>query len=133
METLAGFAAPAMIGGGGLLRWGKEAALAPLAKVYRRLPAEPFETAPRRDQPQEIVVRTLSKGDKTYFYAVNPTPWPLTAHLQFSCPSAARITPYCEDRQATVQATTEAGAVWSVEMEQFALVGAGLSRGIAKI
>ena len=52
----------------------------------RRLPSEAFETisqagqALQRGAPlQECVVRTLNKGEKTYFYVVNPTPWPLTA------------------------------------------------------
>ena len=60
-----------MIDGGWLLPLGQEAALAPLAKVFRRLPAEPFETVPpaatRSEQPQELVVRTLCQGRQDIF------------------------------------------------------------------
>src|SRR5262249_60334363 len=78
IESIARLDATAMIDGGWLLPLGQEAALAPLAKGYRRLPAASFETVPRGERPLDIVARTHVKGDKTYFYAVNPAPWPRT-------------------------------------------------------
>jgi hypothetical protein len=132
IESLVRLDATTMIDGGWLLPLGQEAALAPLAKVYRRLPAEPFETAPRGDRSLDIVVRTLVKGDKTYFYAVNPSPWPVMAQIVFAGPASFRLTPYCDERQMKLQ-PAEAGPAWTVEMEPFDLVGGELSSGSAKV
>ena len=132
VESLARLDATLMIDGGWLLPLGQEAALAPLAKVYRRLPAEPFETAPRGDRSQDIIIRTLAKGDKTYFYAVNPTPWPLTAQIVFGGPQSLRLTPYCDERQMKLQ-PAESGMAWTVELEPFDLVGGEISGGGAKV
>jgi len=129
---LARLDATLMIDGGWLLPLGQEAALAPLAKVYRRLPTEPFETAPQAGQSQELVVRTLQKGEKTYFYAVNPTPWPLTAEIQFAGPPALRLLPYCDERQANLR-QAEGGINWTVEMEPFDLVGGELTGGKVQV
>src|SRR5262249_36937619 len=120
VQSLARLDAVTMIDGGWLLPLGQEAALAPLVKVYRRLPAEPFQS-PRGGQG-ELVVRTLAKAGKTFFYAVNPTPWPLTAHIEFSSTTPIRLVSYADERPAKLQ-PTEAGAIWSVEMEPFDLVG----------
>jgi hypothetical protein len=123
VQSLARLDATLMIDGGWLMPLGQEAALAPLFKVYRRLPAEPFETVRTAvPQPQELVVRTLTKPDKTYFYAVNPTPWPLTAQIQFASTQPLRLLPYADERIANLQ-QSEGGATWTVELEPFDLVG----------
>jgi hypothetical protein len=130
--SLARLDATLMIDGGWLLPLGQEAALAPLVKVYRRLPAEPFETFSRQGQPQELVVRSLSKGNKTYFYVVNPSPWPLRAQVQFTGPQPLRIMAYSDERPASVQPTA-GGATWTVDLEPFDLVGGEVAGGQAKI
>jgi hypothetical protein len=130
--SLARLDATLMIDGGWLLPLGQEAALAPLVKVYRRLPAEPFETFSRQAQPQELVVRSLSKGSKTYFYVVNPNPWPLRAQVQFSGPQPLRMMAYSDERPATVQPTA-GGATWTVDLEPFDVVGGEVAGGPAKI
>jgi len=132
IESLARLDATLMIDGGWLLPLGQEAALAPLVKVYRRLPAEAFETAPRGDRPLDVVIRTLSKPDKTFFYAVNPSPWPVTAQILFAGPPSLRLTPYSDERPTKLQ-PTENGSSWTVEMEPFDLVGGELSSGNAKV
>lgn len=127
VQSLARLDAVTMIDGGWLLPLGQEAALAPLVRVYRRLPAEPFQT-PARGGKGELVVRTLAKGGKTYFYAVNPTPWPLTAYIEFASSAPLRLVSYADERQAKLQ-PTEAGAIWSIEMEPFDLVGGEVADG----
>jgi hypothetical protein len=125
-----------MIDGGWLLPLGQEDSLAPLVKVYRRLPAERFETIPSAPQSpesgpsNELIVRTLAKGDKTYFYALNPTPWPVTAEIRFAASQPLRLTPYSDERRANLQ-PTDGGANWTVEMEPFDLVGGEVSGGRA--
>ena len=138
IESLARFDAAVMIDGGWLLPLGQEMALAPLAKVYRRLPAERFESISssgqvqeQLDQPQELVVRALNKADKTYFYVANPTPWPVSAQIQFSGPAGMRLIPYSDERSANYQ-PSERGTKWTVELEAFDLVGGELS-GAARV
>jgi Glycosyl hydrolase-like 10 len=132
VNSIAKLDATLIMDGGWLLPLGQEAALAPLAKVYRRLPAESFEPAARGNQPQELVVRTLTKPDKTYFYAVNPTPWPLTAKIQFADKQPLRLTPYSDERLGAVE-TTAGGLTWTVELEPFDLVGGELASGSAQV
>lgn len=139
VESLARFDTNLMMDGGWLLPAGQQASLAPLTKVYRRLPSEPFETISQTGQPlqrssppQECVVRILSKGDKSYFYAVNPTPWPQTAQIQFAATQTPRITPYNDERPAKSQ-TTSGGLEWSVQMEPFDLVGGEIATAQARV
>jgi hypothetical protein len=123
---------PLLIDGGWLLPLGQEASLLPLIKVFRRLPAEPFELVARPNQPQEIVVRTLAKADRTYFYVVNPTAWPLTATLEFVDKSPVRLLAYADERKAEL-AAVEGGAKWTVQLEPFDLVGGEVAGSSAKV
>ena len=62
-----------MFDGGWLLPLGQEDSLHDLISVYRDLPAAPFTTLESDAQP--IVIRTLNRGEQTYFYLVNDSPW----------------------------------------------------------
>jgi hypothetical protein len=139
VESIARLDAAMIIDGGWMLPIGQQAALAPFVKTYRRLPAEPFEGVSAGGQPLErslaqpdLVVRMLNKQDKTFFYAVNPTPWPVTASIQFAAPASLRITPYCDDRQSKTK-PNGSELEWTVSMEPFDLVGGELSSGQAKV
>jgi hypothetical protein len=139
VESLARLDAAVMIDGGWMLPLGQHSALSPLTKVYRRLPSEAFETISqtgqpqqRGSQPQECVVRTLNKGDKTFFYVANPTPWPLTVQIQFAAAQAPRITPY-NDERATKTQQMSGGQEWTVTLEPFDLVGGEVAGGQARV
>jgi hypothetical protein len=134
VRSLAALDAPLMIDGGWLLPLGQEAALGPLAQVFRRLPSEPFATA----QPasissgnQEVLVRTLVKNGKTYFYAVNPLPWPHSLQIIFQTPQPAPLMTYAE-RKAEVQ-QQEGRTSWKIALEPFDLVGGEIASGQAKV
>jgi hypothetical protein len=139
VENIARLDAATIFDGGWMMPIGQQAALASLVKVYRRLPAEPFQAISADGQPQEqsyapqdLVVRILNKQDKSYFYVVNPTPWPVTAQIQFAASGPLRITPYCDERQSK---TKPAGKEleWTVSLEPFDLVGGELSGGQVKV
>lgn len=92
-QSLADDDVPLILDGGWLLPLGQEAALSHWLKVFRRLPPEPF-TTPRRDgQPQELVVRTLTRGTRSWFYVLNPTPWPLAADVAFTGKGSLQLIP----------------------------------------
>jgi hypothetical protein len=139
VASIAQLDAATIIDGGWMMPIGQQAALAPLVKTYRRLPSEPFETISTSGQPlergfppQDLIVRTLNKADKTYFYAVNPAPWSTTAQIQFSGSGPLRIMTYSEDRQSKTKPTGN-DVEWSVSLEPFDLVGGELSSGQAKV
>lgn len=131
VESMARMDPELMIDGGWLLPLGQEAALAPLVKVYRRLPAERFEVPAVANGSSDLVVRTLAKGERTYFYVANPTPWPLNASVAFRGAAGLQITPYGDERVSSAQAM-DGGMTWNVQLEPFDLVGGELS-GEAKI
>jgi hypothetical protein len=64
-----------LIDGGWLLPQGQESALSPLVKVFRRLPAEAFQTVKLSDQPRELIVRTLV-GTHERISTRSTLPWP---------------------------------------------------------
>lgn len=129
VQSLAALDSPLLMHGGWLLPLGQEAALAPLVKVFRRLPAEAFATArpaSAADRPQDLVVRTLAKDGKTFVYVLNTTPWPLSAKIEFSAAGGLRFSPYSDDRRADFK--SDGGhATWTVVLQPWDLVGGELT------
>jgi hypothetical protein len=123
-RSLARLDASLVCDGGWLLPLGQEAELRPLAEVYRRLPAEPFADVPAKvggPMASEVVVRTLHRGGKTIFYAVNAAPWPVELTLEFSSPETVRVLPY-SDRPAKLDQPGPHGT-WTASLAPFDLVG----------
>lgn len=102
-QSLAAADLPWILDGGWMLPLGQEAALQPWVKVFRRLPAEPFTTPKRDGQPQELVVRTLTRGPRNWFYVLNPTPWPLNAEVAFTARGNPQLTPLGDGQAYTWQ------------------------------
>ncbi len=59
--------------GGWLLPMGQEESLNELITSFRRLPAGRFETILSETEP--VVLRRLVRDGRTWFYAVNDSPW----------------------------------------------------------
>lgn len=131
-RSLARLDSPLMFDGGWLLPLGQEAELAPLAKVFRRLPTEAFTTVPPAggdEHESEAVVRTLQQGGKTIFYAVNAAPWPVELSLEFSSPEAVRVASYAAERPATVNQQGPHGT-WTCSLQPFDLVGGEIEQRV---
>lgn len=125
VHSLAALDAPAIIDGGWLLPLGQEAELAPLAKVFRRLPAEAFSTArpnAAKELTSGVVVRLHKGSGKTFFYAVNDAPWPVELTLEFHASGPLRLTSYADDR-AAVSHQDGTRHTWTVKMQPYDLVG----------
>ena len=125
VQSIAALDARTLIDGGWLLPLGQEASLRELAQVYRRLPPEPFRTVEPRingSRVQPVVVRTLRRDGKTYFYLVNDSPWPITVELDWQSPRTLHFEPYAVERESSV---TRDGTMstWTTRMEPYDLVG----------
>ena len=123
-----------LLSGGWTFPLGREEALTGVIGVYRRLPAENFRTLtlPQGESGEPLVVRTLARGSKTFFYLVNDSPWPLKAELEMECPEIFQLESYVADRpgRLTRQASR---SVWTVEMYPYDLVGGEISSGKIKV
>ena len=76
-----------LVEGGWLTGFGQEEHLLPLVEVFTQLPNVRFLDVPfdEATQPQVgVIMRQVIVGDQNWFYAVNPTPWPLTCRMQLS-------------------------------------------------
>jgi hypothetical protein len=124
-RSLARLDASVICDGGWLLPLGQEAELRPLAEVYRRLPAEPFSDVRPKvggGAASEVAVRTLQRGGKTIFYAVNTAPWPVELTLEFSSPETVRVLPYSSEQAAKLDQPGPHGT-WTAPLAPFGLVG----------
>lgn len=121
-----------ILDGGWMLPLGQEAALANWVRLFRRLPAEPFATPPREGQPQELVVRTLTRGQRTWFYVLNPTPWPLQATVVFAGADPLQLVPW-EEQPAPAWEAREGHWFWKAALEPYELRAGELLGGAARV
>ncbi len=115
--------------GGWMIPLGQEDALRELVEVYRRLPAERFQTAtPRSSESttQPVVVRTLVRDGRTFIYLVNDAPWPVTVELDLNGPRGCRLEKLGQRRLPPLQPVRD-GLRWRVALEPYDLVGAALT------
>ena len=135
VHSVAAFDAQATIDAGWLLPLGQDDALRGVVAVYRRLPGEPFQTAQPRgkeDRTQPVVVRSLARDGKTYFYAANDSPWPLSLEIEFESAEIFRLVSYHPDKPGSLARQASRGT-WSVKLDPFDLVGGELSGDDVKI
>lgn len=83
--------------GGRTLPLGQESSLRDVFRVYRQLPAVPFETIPTGVQP--LVLRVATHKDATYVYVVNDSAWPAEVQLNVHGPLNTTV----EDLRAGAQ------------------------------
>ena len=135
VHSLATIDAQIAIDAGWLLPLGHDAPTRGIVAVYRRLPAERFqqvEPRDKNDRTQPVVVRTLSRDGKTYFYAANDSPWPVTLEIEFESPEIFRLLSYHPEKPGTLARQASRGT-WSVKLDPFDLVGGELSSARVKI
>jgi hypothetical protein len=120
-----------VLSGGWTLPLGQEAVVAGITGVYRRLPAETFRTLalPAGETGgAPLVVRTFSRGNKTWFYLVNDSPWPLKVELEMESPEIFQLDSYVADRPGKLKRQASR-SVWTVSLLPYDLVGGELSSG----
>ena len=84
-----------LLDGGWSVMLGEADQLRAFCEVFRQLPAERFRDAEPSAVPTDspVVLRTLAKGDKTYFYAVNDSPWSVQLQVRWQVPPTCRCQP----------------------------------------
>ncbi|MBX7165455.1 MAG: family 10 glycosylhydrolase [Pirellulales bacterium] len=108
--------------GGWLAPLGQEAAIAGLAQVYRRLPAQRFEPVESARQP--VTVRRLVDGQRTLVYLVNDSPWKARVDLAVVAPPGCIVASLDPQRAWPALQRTGETAGLSLELEPFDLAGA---------
>lgn len=85
-RSLADSDSQTLVEGGWITGFGQEEHLAEFIETFTRLPDIRFnDVSANEDQPQTgVVVRQAMADERNWFYAVNPTPWKLTAAIQLS-------------------------------------------------
>ena len=161
VHSLAALDAQSIVDGGWMALMGQEESLRSFIDVYRRLPAEHFETifpgpsaakelvaaarfagsgakAPGADpaQPgkstQPVIVRKLTTKERTYIYLLNDSPWPVAATLDLAAPYDCRIEPLGHIQQQPLSRQGQK-AQWSISLEPYGLAAAALSSADARI
>jgi hypothetical protein len=135
VRSITALDARTLIDGGWMLPLGQEDSLRGLAEVYRRLPNEPFTTVePQRTgaRVQPIVVRTLKRDGRTYFYLTNDSPWPLSVEIDFESAEPFRLENYSPARKTSVdrQGTR---TTWTLQMDAYDLAGGELNRSDVEV
>ncbi|GIW92324.1 MAG: hypothetical protein KatS3mg110_0365 [Pirellulaceae bacterium] len=134
IQALAAHDANLVLEGGWLLPLGQEDELRPVLEQYRALPADRFETAqPRSAQRiQPLVVRTLSRADRVYVYALNNSPWPVRASLLIDGPADLELQPLAARPISTLVRNGQQW-LWTVELAAYDMVAGWLNSPRARI
>lgn len=132
VHSLATLDSQAMFDGGWMALLGQQETLLDLVEVYRRLPAERFVTVlPKSAEVEQppVVVRRLSRGNRTYLYVANDSPWPISASLDLS---AAQAFSFEALGNRPLPAPTLRGnqGTWEVQLQPYDLVGASLAANV---
>jgi len=125
VHALATLDTQAMFDGGWLLPLGQEESLHDVLSVYRRLPAERFETLATPTQP--LTVRTLHQDRNAYVYLVNDSPWDVTATLQLELPAETKLEKLGESRGMGPLVRANGETSWKITLRPYDLVAAKFS------
>ncbi|MBM4002080.1 MAG: hypothetical protein FJ295_02165 [Planctomycetes bacterium] len=136
IQSLATLDAQLIMDTGWTLTMGNEESLANQLEVFRKLPAERFSTAaaqiPTRGQP--VTVRFLNRGNRSFVYAVNDSPWPLTAAIELTGTGVeAKATPLGRVAAAPSVERVANGIRWTVNMEAYDLQALALNSGEVRV
>ena len=102
--------------------------LAPIVDVFRRLPAEAFETVQvPTNLGTRMVLRTLAKDGVTYAYVVNDSPWPIEARVQLDVPAACELQALTPFKQPGRLKVTNDGVWWMFQMQPYDVVAGVLT------
>jgi hypothetical protein len=110
----------AMFDGGWLLAMGQEDEAREMLAVYRSLPAGVFTPIDGMTQP--VVVRTFTRDDRTWIYAVNDSPWKTSVTLALTAPEGVRLQTLGARRSVAVQGQG-VERVCTIELAPYELAG----------
>ena len=123
-----------LIDGGWLLSMGQEESLADLVAIYRRLPAVRLAAVGdnRGDAAtQPVTFRSASYQGRTYVYAVNDAPFPVTAAVHLEAAVGCRLQDLAGPRRSGTLRQEADGLQWQVELGPYDVAAAILSDSAA--
>jgi len=135
IHSLATLDSQALFHGGWTAVLGQEDALLPVADAFRELPAARFESVPSNRisiESPPVVVRRLSQGDRTYVYAANDSPWPVSVTLTIEAPSASDFR-VLGNRAGPPPVPRDKTQVWTVTLQPYDLAAAVVSVPNARV
>ncbi len=118
--SLARHDAPVIVEGGALIPLGQEESFRDFLRVYRDLPAVPFdaiESSFHAPDETPVVVRQAHDRKGTYVYALNNSAWPVDVNVQFDRPAS----PLTLGGDATSGPRSGDGNQWSTKLPPFGL------------
>jgi hypothetical protein len=105
--------------GGRLLPLGQEEAVRDVLATFRQLPPTPFQTVPAT-RAQPLTLRTATWQERTYFYLLNDSPWPLRARLRAAVPPQS-VLQWLGKSPAPPAGQDATGIFWDVDLAAFDL------------
>ena len=126
IHSLATLDSQVLFQGGWTAVMGQQDALLAVADTFRQLPASRFETVPSNRASIEappVVVRRLSRADRTYFYAVNDSPWPVSVTLTTDAPRGSEFR-VLGNRACPPPVAQEKTQAWTVALQPYDLAAA---------
>ncbi len=134
IHSLAVMDSQVLIDGGWLLSMGQEESLADLVAIYRRLPAVRLAAVGdnRGDAAtQPVTFRSASYQGRTYVYAVNDAPFPVTAAVHLEAAVGCRLQDLAGPRRSGALRQEADGLQWQVELGPYDVAAAILSDSAA--
>ncbi len=136
VHGLATLDAQVMVDGGWVLPMGAEDTLRDLAAAYRALPSVRFQPVGGNraaDVSQPVTFRWCAHGGRTYLYAVNDAPFPVTARLHVEAAPGCRIEELTDSRKIEpLKPEASSGLYWEVGLEPYDLIAVRLSDPAAR-
>jgi hypothetical protein len=136
IHDLGSFDSQVMVDGGWLLSLGQEDSLRSLVAAYRRLPAVRFQRiAESRGAggSQPVTFRSAVSGGRTYVYAVNDSPFAVSAKLRVDAPESCTLEELTGLRKIAPLRRQTDSASWTVDLEPYDLVAVQLSEAGAQL
>jgi hypothetical protein len=121
VHSLATLDAQSMFDGGWLLALGQEDALRDVLGVYRELPAGQFETVAGEFQP---TIRTLTRDNQTYVYAVNDSPWDVSVTMNVDMPPGCKMEKLGASSGVAAVARVGSEHTWQITLRPYDLAAA---------
>lgn len=130
VHALATLDAQVMFDGGWLLSMGQEEAIRDLVAVYRQLPPVRLEGIADQNSSasaQPVTVRCGVWNERTYAYAVNDAPFPVSAQVRVEGPAGFRMEGLAGAKPPGPLRRDADGAYWAIELGPYDLVAASFS------
>ncbi len=131
VHALATLDSQAMVDGGWVLPMGDEDAFGDLAACYRALPTGRFQAvgeSQSADASQPVTFRWCAYNGRTYLYAVNDAPFPVTARLHVEAAPGCRVEEITGTRKIEpLKPDAGSGLSWEVGLRPYDLVAVRFS------